>query len=141
MDDFTISSDPSKLDVQLIHSFLTNSYWARNIPLPVVQAAIENSLCFGVYHHDKQVGFARVITDYATFAYLADVFIVEDYRGRALSKWLIQTILAHPNLQGLRRWLLATRDAHTLYSQFGFGPLKAPERWMDLHDPDVYSRP
>ena len=136
----TISTDRSRLDVPLIHDFLSNSYWAKDIPLAVVQRAIENSLCFGVYHDDRQVGFARVVTDRATFAYIADVFIIEEHRGRGLSKWLVQTILSHPDLQGLRRWMLATRDAHGLYAQYGFTPLKATDRWMEIHDPDVYSR-
>ncbi len=138
--DYLISTDCSKLDVQAIHAFLTESYWAKNIPFETVERSIENSLCFGVYDGDRQVGFARVITDYTTFAYIADVFILESHRGMGLSKWLMECIIKDPELQGLRRWLLATRDAHGLYRQIGFTELKAPERWMQIHDPDVYNR-
>jgi GNAT superfamily N-acetyltransferase len=105
-----------------------------------VARSIENSLCFGVYGHGKQVGFARVITDYATYAYIGDVFVLESYQGDGLGKWLMECILRHPWLQGLRRWSLATMDAHGLYAKFGFTPLKTPERFMELHDPKVYQR-
>lgn len=136
-----IDTDTSRLDVALIHAFLAEqSYWAANVPREVVQRAIDHSLCFGVYEGGRQVGFARVITDRATFAYLADVFIVESHRGRGLSKKLMDAIVAHPDLQGLRRWMLATRDAHALYAQYGFRPLAAAERVMERHDPDVYRR-
>jgi GNAT superfamily N-acetyltransferase len=138
-DPFVISTDPARLDLAVIHGFLTSSYWARGIPLATVQAAIDHSLPFGIYDRARQVGFARVITDTATFAYLADVFVLESHRGRGLSKWLMQCIMAHPDLQGLRRWMLATRDAHGLYRQAGFQALKAPDRWMEIHDPDVYT--
>ena len=137
-DDFIITTDKQKIDMAYVHSFLTQSYWAKNIPLSVVQQSINGSLCFAIWHQQKQVGFARVITDEATFAYLADVFIDEHYRGRGLSKWLVQVILEYPSLQGLRRFLLATRDAHGLYSQYGFELLTHPERWMQIHKPDVY---
>jgi GNAT superfamily N-acetyltransferase len=137
--EFQISTDPARIDLRAVHEFLTNSYWARGIPLETVQRSIENSLCFGIYHGDRQIGFARVITDRATFAYLADVFVLPDYRGRGLSKWLMECIIAHPDLQGLRRWMLATQDAHELYAQYGFSSLKAPERWMEIHRPDVYT--
>jgi GNAT superfamily N-acetyltransferase len=123
-----------------VHRFLTASYWAQGIPLETVRRSIDNSLCFGIYRGGEQAGFARVITDRTTFAYLADVFIVEAFRGRRLSKWMMQCILAHPELQGLRRWTLVTRDAHGLYRQFGFCPLQSPERWMEKHDPEVYAR-
>jgi GNAT superfamily N-acetyltransferase len=136
--EFEVATDPARIDLRTVHEFLTNSYWARGIPLEIVQRSIENSLCFGIYHGDRQVGFARVITDRATFAYLADVFILGPWRGRGLSKWLMECILAHPDLQGLRRWMLATQDAHNLYAQYGFSPLKAPERWMEIHRADVY---
>ena len=139
-DPFVISTDPARLDLAVIHSFLTTSYWARGIPLATVQAAIAHSLPFGIYEGDRQVGFARVITDYTTFALLADVFVLEPWRGQGLSKWLVACVLAHPDLQGLRRWLLATRDAHGLYRQAGFQPLRAPDRWMEIHDPDLYTR-
>jgi len=140
-DKYIISTDKSRLDIPFIHHYLSHSsYWAEQVPVDTVIKAIEGSLCFGVYEGDKQVGFARMVTDSATFAYLADVFIDEAYRGRGLSKWLIGVILSHPRLQGLRRILLATRDAHGLYAQFGFTPLNMPERLMHIHNPDVYKR-
>lgn len=129
--DFTISTDKSRLDVPLIHQYLSeSSYWAQNIPLVTVQRSIDYSLCFGVYDQDAQIGFARVITDQATFAYLADVFVLPDYRGQGVSKQLVETISQWPDLQGLRRWVLATLDAHALYEKFGFTPLSHPERFM-----------
>jgi GNAT superfamily N-acetyltransferase len=137
--EFTISTDAARLDLDVIHRFLTTSYWAAGIPPNVVKRSIEHSLCFGVYHQDRQVGFARVISDYATFAYLADVFIIEAYRGQGLARWLVEVITAHPDLQGLRRWMLATRDAHALYEKVGFVGIKAPDRWMERHFADVYS--
>lgn len=139
-DNFLVTSDPARLDIEFIHSFLSNSYWAKCIPRQVVARSIANSLCFGVYEEDRQVGFARVITDYATFAYLADVFIAESHRGRGLSRFLMECIVKHPELQGLRRWTLATRDAHALYAKFGFRPLAKADRFMELHDPEVYKR-
>lgn len=141
MSHYTISSDPVRLDVALIHDWLsTKSYWAKGIPRALVDRAIAHSLNFGIYHVGQgQVGFARVITDRATFAYLADVFVLEAHRGKGLSKQLMQAILAHKELQGLRRWLLATRDAHTLYAQFGFKP-PVPDRLMERVDPDIYLR-
>lgn len=120
-DEFLISTDKELLDIDVIHSYLSKeSYWAMNIPREVVERSIVHSLCFGVYHESKQIGFARLVTDQATFAYLADVFILEDHRGQGLSKWLIHSIHAHPELQGLRRWVLGTKDAHGLYEQFGW---------------------
>src|SRR5215831_14902244 len=119
-DNYLVSNDKSKLDLDVIHGFLTESYWSPGVPLRIVKKAIENSLCFGVYDGEAQVGFARVVSDYATFAYLADVFILESHRGRGLSKWMMECIMTHPDLQGLRRWMLGTRDAHGLYSQYGF---------------------
>jgi len=136
--EYEVSTERSRLDIALIHDFLRSSYWAGNIPRSVVEASIEGSLCFGVFHGTQQVGFARVITDYATMAYLADVFVVPEHRGRGVAKMLVRTILAHPKLQGLRRFLLATRDAHGLYAQFGFGPLAHPEDFMTRHNPDLY---
>lgn len=136
--EFEISTDRSRIELRTVHEFLTNSYWAQGIPEATVQRSIENSICFGVYFGRQQIGFARVITDRATFAYLADVFILEAYRGRGLSKWLMECIVAHPDLQGLRRWMLATRDAHGLYAQFGFIPVQKPQRWMERHAPDIY---
>jgi GNAT superfamily N-acetyltransferase len=137
-DQVEIDTDKSRLDIPLIHGFLTHSYWAKGIPIDVVRQSIDGSLCFGVYEDGRQVGFARVISDQATFAYLADVFVLESHRGRGLSKRLMEAIVAHPQLQRLRRWLLATRDAHGLYEQFGFRPLAVPDRFMELHDPEVY---
>jgi GNAT superfamily N-acetyltransferase len=133
---FSISTDKNLLDVEVIYNYLSQeSYWAKNIPQEKVNRSIENSMCFGVYKDERQIGFARVITDKATFAYLADVFIINEFRGLGLSKWLVQTILVHPDLQTLRRWLLATADAHGLYNQFGFLPLTSPERWMGIYTP------
>lgn len=143
--EYHISTDKDKLDIDFIHGFLTRSYWAEGISMDIIKRSIKASLCFGVFDNGKQavlagrqVGFARMITDCATFAYLADVFIDEEYRGKGLSKWLMEVILSHPNLQGLRRMILATRDAYQLYSQFGFTTLNNPERWMQIHKPDVY---
>lgn len=129
---YTISTDKARLDRGAIHDFLSRrSYWAQGRPMHVVQTAIENSLCFGVYDGDQQVGFARVVTDYATFAWLCDVFVLESHRGQGLGKWMIETVAAHPDLQGQRLTILATRDAHELYRRYGgFQPLDAPERWM-----------
>lgn len=140
---YTISTDRARLDMAVIHQYLSEeSYWARNIPLELVKRSIDHSLCFSLYHHEKQIGFARLITDKATFAYLADVFIAESYRGKGLSKWLVQTIHAHPDVQGLRRWMLGTRDAHGLYAQFGWKPIpeELASRFMQIHDPEVYNR-
>jgi N-acetylglutamate synthase-like GNAT family acetyltransferase len=138
---FLFSTDRSKLDVDVIHRFLTRSYWAEGIPRETIVRSIENSLCFGVYGGGEQVGFARVVSDFATFAYIADVFILAPYRERGLGKELMATIMAHPELQGLRRWSLGTRDAHGLYAQFGFTPVENPARtMMEIADPDVYLR-
>ena len=138
---FLISTDRSKLDLDVIQRFLSRSYWAEGIPRETVARSIENSLCFGVYNGAEQVGFARVISDFATYAYVADVFILEPYRGRGLAKELMATIMAHPKLQGLRRWSLGTRDAHGLYEQFGFARVENPARtMMEIADPDVYLR-
>ena len=136
--DYSTSTDSSRFDVDLIFRFLTNCYWAEGIPRHVVEKSIENSLCFGVFDGDQQVGFARVITDRATYAYIGDVFILESHRGRGLGKRLMQAIMDHPELQGLRRWSLVTRDAHGLYEQFGFTRLANPQRYMERFDPDVY---
>ena len=140
MDGYSISSDAALVDVDLIHGFLSQSYWSPGIPRAVVERAIANSLCFGVFKGKEQVGFARVVTDRATFAYLADVFILEAHRGKGLAKALMREIRAHAELQGLRRWLLATRDAHELYRQFDFTELANPSRMMEVHDPDAYKR-
>lgn len=133
---FLISTDKRLLDISVVHHFLDQlSYWAKGISMHTVQTSIQNSVCFGVYHHQKQVGFARVITDEVTFAYLCDVFILPDYRKSGLSKWLIQTIRNHPNLKNLRRFMLATADAHGLYEQFGFSQLKNHDRWLEIFQP------
>lgn len=137
---FLVSTDKSLLDIPFIHAFLTRSYWAEQIPIETVSRSIEHSLCFGIYEAKAQRGFARVVTDYATFAYLADVFIDEAYRGRGLSKLLMQHIMAHPQLQGLRSWFLVTRDAQGLYQQFGFSVPENPERLMRIVDMDIYKR-
>lgn len=169
--EFVISTDPARLDLDVIHNFLTNCYWARGIPREVVERSNAQSLCFGVYDDGdaspclakgarhgapkhgapkhrapmhgapRQVGFARVISDFATIAYVGDVFVLESHRGRGLSKWLMECIAQHPALQNLRRWILTTRDAHGLYAQVGFTPVKFPERYMERHDPNVYERP
>jgi len=138
--EFVVTTGCGSLDENLIHRVLSQSYWAKGIPRAVVARSIRNSLCFVVLKGHEQVGFARVITDYATFAYLADVFILEEYRGGGLGRFLMQCIMQHPELQGLRRWTLATRDAHDLYAQFGFKPLANPDRFMELHNPDVYQK-
>ena len=135
---YSISTDRARLDAALVHRYLSSdSYWARGVPLEVVERAIRNSLCFGLYLQDEQIGFARVVTDGATFGYLADVFIVAGYRGLGLGKRLIAAVMAHPELQGLRRFMLATRDAHGLYRQFGFTEPQNPQVLMERHDPDV----
>jgi GNAT superfamily N-acetyltransferase len=145
--EYLISTDPTKLDLHLIHEFLSeHSYWARGIPRDVVARSISHSLCFGAYALGNgqpdsdwhQVGFARVATDKATFAYLADVFVLPEHRGQGLSKRLMEAVLGHPDLQGLRRWMLATADAHELYRRFGFTALSQPGNFMQLHNPDVY---
>lgn len=134
-----VDSDPARLDMAAIHQFLATSYWARDIPRQVVERAVRNSLCFGVYDGGLQVGFARVVTDQATFAYLCDVFVLESHRGRGIARTLVAAIASDTRLQGLRRWVLVTRDAHGLYERFGFKPLAAPDRFMELHFPDVYA--
>ncbi len=148
--EFVISTDRERLSLDVIHGFLTNCYWAKGISQEIVGRSIEHSLCFGLYDESPrlakdtrhgaptQVGFARVVSDFATFAYVGDVFVLESHRGRGLGKWLMQCITGHPALQGLRRWILTTRDAHGLYSQVGFTPVKAPERFMERHRPNVY---
>jgi GNAT superfamily N-acetyltransferase len=147
-DEWLISTDPSLLQLDIIHNYLSKeSYWAQNIPKEVVERSIKNSLCFGLYERDKQnppagrqVGFARLITDKATFAYLADVFILESFRGKGLAKWMMEVIQSHQELQGLRRWMLGTRDAHSLYEQFGWTVLDEDtrKRFMQRHFKDVY---
>ncbi|MGD9489045.1 MAG: GNAT family N-acetyltransferase [Calditrichaceae bacterium] len=138
--DFLISADKSKLNLKVIHGFLSRSYWAEGITRDLVQKSMDHSFCFGVYHKNEQIGFARIISDFTTFAYLADVFILEDFRGKGLSKQLMDFILSHPDLQRLRKWLLATRDAHGLYEKYGFRELKNPGYMMELHNPDYLKK-
>lgn len=131
-DDYLISTDNDRLDVHFIHDFLSNrAYWALERSLDVVRRSLDHSLNFGLYKDDRQIGFARVVSDFATFAWLADVFVIEEHRGHGLGTWLIEVIVNHPELQGLRRWLLATKDAHKLYRRVGFSELSAPELWME----------
>jgi len=137
-DRYEITTDPTRMDVAAIHAFLSQTYWSPGIPLSVVERAIANSVCFGVLLGHEQVGFARVVTDKATFAYLADVYVLEAHRGQGLSRRIMDRVVAHPELQGLRRMLLATRDAHALYAQYGFKPLGAPDRMMEVHRPNAY---
>jgi GNAT superfamily N-acetyltransferase len=133
---YEISTSKERVDIDVVYNYLNNeSYWAKGMPFEKLQIAIDNSMCFGIYKDDEQVGFARVITDKATFAYLCDVFVLQQHRGIGLSKWLVQTILNHPELQGLRRWTLATADAHGLYKQFGFEVINNPDRWMGIYKP------
>jgi GNAT superfamily N-acetyltransferase len=138
--DCTISTRRARLDLDVIHGFLVRSYWAAGVPREVVARAIEHSLCFGLYERDAQVGFARLVTDYATFAHVMDVFVLEPCRGRGLGKWLVEAMVTCPELQGFRQWTLGTKDAQGLYRQFGFGALAAPENRMERLDPDVYTR-
>ena len=135
---FTVTCDPARMDRAVIAAFLGSSYWAKGIPPTTVEKSLAHSLCFALLDGDRQVGFARVISDYATIAFLNDVFVLSEYRGRGLSKWLMECVTSHPELQGLRRWMLATRDAHGLYEKFGFTPLKKPEVFMERHNPGVY---
>lgn len=137
----TIVTDRERMDVTMIHRYLSEeSYWARGIPRQLVERSIANSLCFGAFDGQAQVGFARVVTDYATFGYLADVFVLPSHRGRGVSKELLRAVMSHPDLQPLRRWHLVTRDAHALYSRFGFAPLDVPERHMSIAIPAAYAR-
>ncbi len=135
---YLVSTDKRRVDLAVVHGFLTTAYWCAWIPLEVVRRAIEHSLVFGVYAGEQQVGFARAITDYATFAYIADVFILDTYRGLGLGRWLMECIIAHPHLQGLRRWTLFTRDAHGLYEKVGFQRAESAERLMERAFPDIY---
>ncbi len=139
--EYLISTDNARLGLEVIHDYLAReSYWAKGRSMETIRRSIENSVAFGLYKGAEQVGFARVITDYATFAWLADVFILDSARGQGLGKWLMEVILAHPGLQGFRRWILATKDAHELYRRFGFVELKRPERWMERHDPQTQEK-
>ncbi len=135
---YLISTEKSRLNLQTIHGFLVSSYWSEGIPIETVTRAIEHSIIFGVYQNEQQVGFARVVTDSATFAYLADVFILDSFRGQGLGVWLMEVIMAHPDVQGLRRWLLVTKDAHSLYQKVGFTALRTPDKFMEKLVPDIY---
>ncbi len=140
--EYIISTDNERLDLAIIHDFISNqSYWGRGRRLKTVQRALDHSLNFGIFKNDRQVGFARVVTDFATFAWVADLFILEGHRGQGLAKWLMKSILSHPELQGFRRWVLATKDAHELYRKFGFQELKRPERWLERPDPQMQEAP
>jgi GNAT superfamily N-acetyltransferase len=135
---FSVSTDPARLDVAAIHTYLAHSYWAEGIPQDVVARSLQGSLCFGLYEEELQIGLARVITDFATFAYLCDVYVLEAYRGRGLGRWLLDTVMQHPGLQGLRRFSLVTRDAHRLYTAYGFATLAQPDRHMEIVRPGIY---
>ena len=139
MSAYEISTDPARLDIDAIHAFLTQSYWSPGIPRATVARAIANSLCFGVFWQGQQVGFARMVTDKTTFAYLCDVYVLEAHRGHGLAKRLMDHVMKHPDLQGLRRMMLATRDAHGLYAQYGFTALGAPDSIMEVLKPNIYS--
>lgn len=140
--DYSISTETARLDWDVIHGYISGeSYWGKGRSMERIRRSVENSLPFGIYKGDRQVGFARVVTDYATFAWIADVFVLEEFRGQGLSKWLMEVMLSHPELQGFRRWVLATKDAHGLYRQFGFKELLKPERWMERHDPQTEEKP
>lgn len=137
-DEFSISTDRERLDLRFVHDWLSNdSYWAQGLPFEKVVAAADHSLNFGLYHGGRQVGYARVLTDYARVAYLADVFVVAEYRGRGLSKWLMEVIMDYPDLRGMRRWMLHTKDAHGLYEQCGWALAARPETYLEIYNPDV----
>lgn len=137
---FLVSTDPNRIQVDAVHRFLSESYWAEQIPREIVARALQNSLCFGLYHQDDQIGLARMITDRATFAYLCDVYVEVAWRGQGLAKWMLTCAFSHPDLQGLRRMNLVTRDAHDLYRAFGFSELSQPGGHLEKRDPDVYKR-
>lgn len=136
---YSVTADRRRLDVDAVHAFLTRCFWARDISKEVVAKSIENSLCFGLFDGRLQIGFARVVTDYSTYAYLCDVYVLEEYRGKGLGKWMMDYVMKHPELQGLRRFQLVTRDAHSLYTRFGFAVPKDPERQMEIFHPGLYS--
>lgn len=141
-DEYTISTDNERLDLPIIHDYISNqSYWGRGRTIQTVKRALDHSLNFGVFQNNKQIGFARVVTDFATFAWVADVFILEEHRRQGLAKWLMESILSHPELQGFRRWVLATKDAHDLYRLLGFQELRRPERWMERPDSQMQEAP
>jgi GNAT superfamily N-acetyltransferase len=140
--DYCLSTDKSRLDIDVIHHYLSvDSYWAKGIPRHIVEKSLAHSWCFGIYHGNDQVGFGRLTTDYSTFAYLADVFVLPAHRGKGLSKWMMACIMAQPEISGMRRIMLATSDAHGLYAGFGFKPLDAPEKIMQINRPNAYKTP
>jgi GNAT superfamily N-acetyltransferase len=143
MDGYEISTDRARLDLRAIHAYLARSYWSPGIPFEIVERAANNSLCFGVYENASatQAAFTRVVTDYATFAYLCDVYVLEEHRGRGLSKWMMREVMAHPAVAGARRAMLATRDAHGLYSQSGFTVAGGAGNLMEIVRPDIYASP
>lgn len=138
---YEVSDDPARLDVDAVHAYLARSDWAEGIPRETVERALDGSLCFGLYAGAEQVGLARVVTDRATFAYLCDVYVLEAHRGQKLAVWLMECVMAHPDVQGLRRWMLATHDAHGLYRRFGFHGPERPDRLMELKRPAAYASP
>lgn len=138
---YFITTDNTKMDITAIHDFLSKkSHWAANIPFATVQKSIDHSLCFGLFYQNGQIGFARIISDFATIAYLGDVYIIPQHRNLGLSKWLMEVVMSHPDLQGLRRWILLTADAHGLYNQFGWRPVEKPERYMEIYNSSIYKR-
>ena len=137
---YTVTTDRSRVDLDVVHGYLTQSYWCAGIKLETVRQAVANSIPFSLLEGEKQIGYARVITDSATIAYLGDVFVLPEHQGKGLGMWLIECVMAHPDFHGLRRWILLTRDAHSLYEKYGFTPIAKPDRWMEKHDPGVYER-
>ena len=140
-DTFQVSTDPARFDLDAIHAYLTASYWAEGVPRELIARSLDGSLAFGLYDAERQIGLARVITDRATFAYLCDVYVLEAYRGRQLGVWLMECVMAHPDMQGLRRVILATRDAHAFYARFGFTPTAKPQALMEIMKPGLYLKP
>ena len=136
--EFLVTTDPEKLDLEVVYGYLSRAYWCEGIPRHTVERALRHSLCFSLFEGERQVGLVRVVTDYTTFAYLCDVFVLESHQGRGLGTWMMQCVMQHPDLQGLRRWHLTTRDAHALYRKVGFVPLSKPERHMEVFTPDIY---
>ena len=139
--DYTITTDHARVDIDVVHAFLDRSYWAGGVPRDVVETSVRNSVCFVLLHNGNQVGFARAITDKSTFAYMADVFVLEAHRGKQLGEWIVETMLSHPDLRDIPRWRLATLDAHGLYAKYGFGPLAYPERMMERIAQDSWATP
>jgi GNAT superfamily N-acetyltransferase len=139
--EFMVSSDLARMDMNVVHGYLSRAYWCEGLPREALERAMRNSLCFGLFEGQNQVGFARVVSDRTTFAYVFDVFVLESHRGRGLGTWLMQCVVRHPELQGLRRWHLTTRDAHSLYRKVGFTLLSKPERHMEVFTPDMYKVP